>query len=75
MDIDELTELRARQRTFDGRPRPLLVAALKLMGWIGAYMRTALSMLSYALLILKIFSPEFAKRPSLSPPLPFLASG
>ncbi|SGY11940.1 BQ5605_C011g06330 [Microbotryum silenes-dioicae] len=43
-DIDELTELRARQRTFDG-----------------AYTRTALGLFDYALLILKIFSAEFAK--------------
>ncbi|KAH8928557.1 hypothetical protein BT69DRAFT_1212664 [Atractiella rhizophila] len=43
-DIDELTELRARERTFDG-----------------AYIRTSLVMLTYALIFLKIFSPEFAR--------------
>ncbi|KAI5477460.1 D-lactaldehyde dehydrogenase [Pseudohyphozyma bogoriensis] len=43
-DIDELVELRARQRTFDG-----------------AYVRTALGNFGYALIILKVFTPEFAK--------------
>lgn len=43
-DIDEIVEIRARQRTFDG-----------------AYVRTALSTLGYACLILKVFSTEFAK--------------
>lgn len=43
-DIDELTELRARQRTFEG-----------------AYQRTALGMAVYAIIVLKIFSPAFAK--------------
>ncbi|KAH8920391.1 hypothetical protein BT69DRAFT_1299439 [Atractiella rhizophila] len=42
-DVDELTELRARERTFDG-----------------AYIRTALGNITYALVILKIFSPSFA---------------
>ncbi|GAA98972.1 uncharacterized protein L969DRAFT_89024 [Mixia osmundae IAM 14324] len=41
-DISELTELRARQRTFDG-----------------AYFRTALGSISYALVILKIFDNSF----------------
>ncbi|SCZ94695.1 BZ3500_MvSof-1268-A1-R1_Chr12-3g04051 [Microbotryum saponariae] len=53
-DIDELTELRARQRTFDGLRRGL-------GGRTGAYTRTALGLFDYALLILKIFSAEFAK--------------
>lgn len=43
-DADELVELRARQRTFDG-----------------AYVRTALGNFGYALIILKVFSTEFAK--------------
>ncbi|KAM0749321.1 hypothetical protein T439DRAFT_327041 [Meredithblackwellia eburnea MCA 4105] len=43
-DLDELVELRARQRTFDG-----------------AYIRTALGNYGYALLILKVFSAEFAR--------------
>lgn len=43
-DIEELTELRARQRTFEG-----------------AYQRTALGMAVYAIIVLKIFSPAFAK--------------
>ncbi|GAA5878189.1 hypothetical protein JCM16303_002877 [Sporobolomyces ruberrimus] len=43
-DVDELIELRARQRTFGG-----------------AYERSALGNLGYALLVLKIFNPDFAK--------------
>ncbi|GAA5978592.1 hypothetical protein JCM11641_002781 [Rhodosporidiobolus odoratus] len=43
-DVDEVVELRARQRTFDG-----------------AYTRTALGNLGYALLVLKLFTPEFAR--------------
>ncbi|GAA6018675.1 hypothetical protein JCM11491_001256 [Sporobolomyces phaffii] len=43
-DIDEMIELRARQRTFGG-----------------AYERSALGNLGYALLVLKIFNPDFAK--------------
>ncbi|GAA5964479.1 hypothetical protein JCM21900_002390 [Sporobolomyces salmonicolor] len=43
-DLDELVELRARQRTFGG-----------------AYERTALGNLGYALIVLKIFDPDFAK--------------
>ncbi|GAA5878385.1 hypothetical protein JCM8547_007903 [Rhodosporidiobolus lusitaniae] len=43
-DVDQLVELRARQRTFDG-----------------AYQRTALANLAAALVVLKIFTPEFAK--------------
>lgn len=43
-DVDELVELRARQRTFDG-----------------AYVRAALGNLGYALIILQVFSVEFAK--------------
>ncbi|GAA5896375.1 hypothetical protein JCM5296_002715 [Sporobolomyces johnsonii] len=43
-DLDELIELRARQRTFGG-----------------AYERTALGNLGYALIVLKIFDPDFAK--------------
>ncbi|KAK7924488.1 hypothetical protein PG985_006542 [Apiospora marii] len=39
---DELVEIRAAQRTFEG-----------------AYMRTALSQFSFALIILKIFTSEF----------------
>lgn len=49
-DIEELTELRARQRTFEG-----------------AYQRTALGMAVYAIIVLKIFSPAFAKSQSRSP--------
>ncbi|GAA5838995.1 hypothetical protein JCM9279_002561 [Rhodotorula babjevae] len=43
-DADELIELRARSRTFDG-----------------AYTRTALGNLGYALIVLKIFTAEFAR--------------
>ncbi|BGP51477.1 hypothetical protein JCM10450v2_007419 [Rhodotorula kratochvilovae] len=43
-DADELVELRARSRTFDG-----------------AYTRTALGNLGYALVVLKIFTAEFAR--------------
>lgn len=54
-------ELRARQRTFDGafvrgdRVRELMVRGA------GAYMRAALANFGYALIILKVFAPEFAK--------------
>ncbi|GAA6006052.1 uncharacterized protein JCM10292_006529 [Rhodotorula paludigena] len=43
-DVDEMVELRARSRTFDG-----------------AYTRTALGNLGYALLVLKLFTAEFAR--------------
>lgn len=42
VDIAELTELRARQRTFEG-----------------AYRRTALANLGYALTVLRLFDPRF----------------
>ncbi|KAF8174879.1 hypothetical protein BJ912DRAFT_989418 [Pholiota molesta] len=41
-DVNELVEIRARQRTFHG-----------------AYSRTALSSLGYALTILRLFDPDF----------------
>ncbi|KAM0747516.1 hypothetical protein T439DRAFT_292826, partial [Meredithblackwellia eburnea MCA 4105] len=44
VDEDELVEMRARQRTFDG-----------------AYVRTALGNYGYAMIVLKIFSAEFAR--------------
>ena len=43
-DVEELTELRARQRTHNG-----------------AYERTALGTSVYAIVLLKIFSPAFAR--------------
>lgn len=66
-DIDELVELRARQRTFDGK-LVFLVSYSATYRTItdtvarpGAYIRTALGNFGYALLILKVFNKEFAR--------------
>ncbi|GAA5866104.1 hypothetical protein JCM3774_000030 [Rhodotorula dairenensis] len=53
-DPDALIELRARSRTFDGTYSLAWAMAR-------AYTRTALGNLYYALIVLKIFSAEFAK--------------
>lgn len=52
-DDDELVELRAYQRTYNG-----------------AYVRTALGILSYALTVLKLFDPKFYRSTSYFPFLP-----
>jgi hypothetical protein len=57
---DELIEIRAAQRTFEG----LLEASFaSLRLWLslssGAYIRTALGQFSFALVVLKIFTSEF----------------
>ena len=65
-DIDELTELRARRTllsylagALESRRRMTPFHAERTFE--GAYQRTALGMAAYAIVVLKIFSPGFAK--------------
>lgn len=59
LTTDELVELRAAQRTFEVRGTMPLPTLMPAEGRQGAYIRTALSQFSFALVILKIFTAEF----------------